>query len=112
MQVWHPGETAGEAAWGVALRREAVVRSLDTRAGRQTIKRMPTGQMEMLFPDRLRGVLHKHVHIRRPSQQWLPGVAENLYPKYTSLREGSKGLHLRFPNLELEEARNRKGRKK
>ena len=84
----------------------------DTLAQDEHIKRMPTGQMEMLFPDRLRGVLHKHVHIRRPSQQWLPGVAENLYPKYTSLREGSRGLHLRFPNLELEEARNRKGRKK
>ncbi len=84
----------------------------DTLAQDEHIKRMPTGQMEMLFPERLRGVLHKHVHIRRPSQQWLPGVAENLYPKYTSLRQGSKGLHLRFPSLELEEARNRKGRKK
>ena len=28
MQMWHPWETAGEAAWGVALRREAVVRPL------------------------------------------------------------------------------------
>ncbi len=84
----------------------------DTLAQDEHIKRMPTGQMEMLFPDRLRGVLHKHVHIRQPSRQWLPGVAENLYPKYTSLRQGSDGLHLRFPTLELEEARTRKGRKK
>ena len=84
----------------------------DTLAQDEHIKRMPTGQMEMLFPDRLRGVLHKHLHIRRPSQQWLAGVAQNLYPKYTSLRGGTDGLHLRFPVLELEEARTRNGRKK
>ncbi len=28
MQEWHPWETAGDAAWRVALRREAVVRPL------------------------------------------------------------------------------------
>ena len=84
----------------------------DTLAQEEHIKRMPTGQMEMLMPDRLRGMLHKHVHIRRPVRHWFADVPENLYPKYVSYLDDSEGLNLRFPVQELEEKRSRRGRKR
>ncbi len=84
----------------------------DTLAQEEHIKRMPTGQMEMLSPDRIKGVVHRHVHIRQPFRHWLPGVPENLYPKYVSCMDDSEGLNLRFPNQELEEKRTRQGRKR
>ena len=84
----------------------------DTLALEEHIKRMPTGQMELLMPDKVRGMLHKHVHIRRPLQHWLCGVPENLYPKYVSYLDDSAGLNLRFQVSELEEKRTRQGRKR
>ena len=83
----------------------------ETLAQEEHIKRMPTGQMEMLAPDRLRGVLHRHVHIRQPFRHWLPGVPENLYAKYATCQDDTEGLNLRFSNPELEEKRTRQGRK-
>ena len=83
----------------------------ETLAQEEHIKRMPTGQMEMLAPDRLRGVLHRHVHIRQPFRHWLPGVPENLYPKYAICQDDTEGLNLRFSNPELEEKRTRQGKK-
>ena len=83
----------------------------ETLAQEEHIKRMPTGQMEMLAPDRLRGVLHRHVHIRQPFRHWLPGVPENLYPKYATCQDDTEGLNLRFSNPELEEKRTRQGKK-
>ncbi len=56
----------------------------DTLAQEEHIKRMPTGQMEMLTPDKIRGVVHQHVHIRQPFRHWLADVPENLYPKLVS----------------------------
>jgi hypothetical protein len=44
----------------------------ETLAQEEHIKRMPTGQMEMLAPDKIRGVLHRHVHIRQPFRHLLP----------------------------------------
>jgi hypothetical protein len=73
---------------------------------------MPTGQMEMLSPDKRRGVLHQHVHIRQPVRHWLPSVPENLYPKYITCLDDSEGLNLRFSNPELEEKRTRQGKKR
>ncbi|HEY6414145.1 MAG TPA: type IV secretory system conjugative DNA transfer family protein [Edaphobacter sp.] len=84
----------------------------ETLAQEEHIKRMPTGQMEMLSPDRLRGVVHQHVHIRQPYGHWFPDVPENLYPKYQSCMDESHGLNLRFLNPELEEKRTRQGRKR
>jgi type IV secretory pathway TraG/TraD family ATPase VirD4 len=84
----------------------------DTLAQEEHIKRMPTGQMEMLSPDKRRGVLHQHVHIRQPVRHWLPSVPENLYPKYITCLDDSEGLNLRFSNPELEEKRTRQGKKR
>lgn len=84
----------------------------DTLAQEEHIKRMPTGQMEMLAPDKIRGVVHRHLHIRQPFRHWLSGVPENLYPKYVSYMDDSEGLNLRFPNPELEEKRTRQSRKR
>ncbi len=84
----------------------------DTLAQEEHIKRMPTGQMEMLAPDKIRGVVHRHLHIRQPFRHWFPGVPENLYPKYASYMDDSQGLNLRFPNPELEEKRTRQSRKR
>ena len=83
----------------------------ETLAQEEHIKRMPTGQMEMLARDRLRGVLHRQVHIRQPFRHWLPGVPENLYPKYATCQDDTEGLNLRFSNPELEEKRTRQGKK-
>jgi type IV secretory pathway TraG/TraD family ATPase VirD4 len=84
----------------------------ETLAQEEHIKRMPTGQMEMLAPDKIRGVLHRHVHIRQPFRHLLPGVPENLYPKYASCLDDTEGLNLRFTNPELEEKRTRQGKKR
>ncbi len=84
----------------------------ETLAQEEHIKRMPTGQMEMLSPDKIRGVLHRHVHIRQPFRHLLPGVPENLYPKYASCLDDTEGLNLRFANPEIEEKRTRQGRKR
>jgi type IV secretory pathway TraG/TraD family ATPase VirD4 len=84
----------------------------DTLAQEEHIKRMPTGQMEMLTPDKIRGVVHQHVHIRQPFRHWLADVPENLYPKLVSYMDQSNGLNLRFSNPELEEKRTRRGKKR
>lgn len=84
----------------------------ETLAQEEHIKRMPTGQMEMLSPDKIRGVLHRHVHIRQPFRHLLPGVPENLYPKYASCLDDTEGLNLRFANPEIEEKRTRQGKKR
>jgi Type IV secretory system Conjugative DNA transfer len=84
----------------------------DTLAQEEHIKRMPTGQMEILVPDRVRGIVHRHVHIRQPVRHWLSDVPENLYPKLDSYFDDSEGLNLRFPNPELEEKRTRQSRRR
>jgi hypothetical protein len=84
----------------------------DTLAQEEHIKRMPTGQMEILVPDRVRGMVHRHVHIRQPVRHWLSDVPENLYPKFDSYFDDSEGLNLRFPNPELEEKRTRQSRRR
>ena len=84
----------------------------ETLAQEEHIKRMPTGQMEMLSPDRLRGVVHRHVHIRQPFRHWLTDVPENLYPKLVGCVDDSEGLNLRFPDADLEQKRKQQRKKR
>jgi hypothetical protein len=83
----------------------------DHLAQDEHIKKMPVGQMEMLVTDPFRGTIHKHLHIRRASNHWLPKVAMNVYPKLDTLAADSQGLNLRFPLPDLEQKRQRRGRK-
>jgi len=83
----------------------------DTLAQDEHIKKMPVGQMEMLVTDPILGTVHKHLHIRKASSQWLPRVPMNVYPKLDTLQSESHGLNLRFPVPDLEEKRQRRRNK-
>ena len=83
----------------------------DTLAQDEHIKKMPVGQMEMLMTDPILGTIHKHLHIRKASSQWLPRVPMNVYPKLDTLESESHGLNLRFPVPDLEEKRQRRRKK-
>ena len=84
----------------------------ETLSQEEHIKRLPSGQMEMLSPDKIKGVVHRHVHIRLPQCHWFPENAPNLPARLVPCLADSQGLNLRFPNPELEERRTRTGRKK
>jgi hypothetical protein len=83
----------------------------DTLAQDEHIKKMPVGQMEMLMTDPFRGTIHKHLHIKRASNHWLPQMPMNVYPKLDTLAAESHGLNLGFPVPDLEEKRQRRRRK-
>jgi type IV secretory pathway TraG/TraD family ATPase VirD4 len=83
----------------------------DTLAQDEHIKKMPVGQMEMLVTDPIHGTIHKHLHIRKASSQWLPRVPMNVYRKLDTLEAASRGLNLSFPVPDLEEKRQRRRRK-
>ena len=83
----------------------------DTLAQDEHIKKMPVGQMEMLVTDPILGTIHKHLHIRKASSQWLPRVPMNVYPKLDTLESESHGLNLSFPVPDLEEKRQRRRKK-
>lgn len=83
----------------------------DTLAQDEHIKKMPVGQMEMLVTDPILGTIHKHLHIKRASSQWLPRVPMNVFPKLDTLASESQGLNLSFPTPELEEKRQRRRKK-
>jgi hypothetical protein len=51
------------------------------------------------------GLVHKHVHIRKPFEHFIKDGGNNLYPAMESLMSESGGLNLRFPELELEAKR-------
>jgi hypothetical protein len=80
----------------------------DTLAQDEHIKKMPVGQMELLMTDPFRGTIHKHLHIKRASQHWLPQVPLNIYPKLQTLASESQGLNLSFPVPDLEQKRQRR----
>ncbi len=84
----------------------------ETLSQEEHIKRLPSGQMEMLSPDKLRGVIHRHVHIRQATRHWLPDVPTNLYPKLVDCLADSQGLNLRFTDEDVEEKRTRPTRRK
>jgi hypothetical protein len=83
----------------------------DTLAQDEHIKKMPVGQMEMLVTDPIHGTIHKHLHIRKASSQWLPRVPINVYRKLGTLEADSQGLNLSFPVPDLEEKRQRRRKK-
>ena len=83
----------------------------DTLAQDEHIKKMPVGQMEILMTDPFRGTIHKHLHIRKACNHWLPQVPMNVYPKLDTLSADSHGLNLSFPVPDLEEKRQRRRKK-
>lgn len=85
---------------------------LDTVAQDEHLKHMPTGQMELLMSDHIRGMVHKHVHIRRGFQHFITDLPPALYPTLPTRRKDSEGLYLRFPDQELEQEREQQQRKK
>jgi hypothetical protein len=85
---------------------------LDTTAQDEHLKKMPTGQMELLMSDHAQGMIHKHIHIRRGFQHFATDIPPALYPPLASRRKVSEGLHLSFPDNELEQEREQQTRKK
>jgi len=75
---------------------------LETVAEDAHLKQMPTGQLELLMSDDTVGLVHKHIHIRRPVQHFAE-LPLSLYPPLAVPEELSDGLHLRLPTLDFEE---------
>jgi hypothetical protein len=71
----------------------------------EQLKRLPSGQMQVVMSDAAKGLAHKHVHVRRPYQHFIADSENNLYPTMAVLMSESQGLNLRFPTLELESKR-------
>jgi hypothetical protein len=84
----------------------------DTRVRDEQLKALPTGQMQVLMSDRDLGLVHKHVHIRKPFEHFIKADGNNLYPAMESRMSESGGLNLRFPELELEAKRTDRGGKR
>ena len=71
----------------------------------EQLKCLPNGQMQVLMSDKVKGMIHKHVHVRKPYEHFISDSANNLYPTMAGLMAESQGLNLRFPSLELEAKR-------
>lgn len=71
----------------------------------EQLKRLPSGQMQVLMSDPTKGLKNLHVHVREPLEHYFMGEIANLYPLMETPMWMSDGLHLRFPRLELEEKR-------
>ena len=85
---------------------------LDTTAQDEHLKKMPTGQMELLMSDPTQGLILQHLQIRPPIRHFPAELPPPLYPALAVKREESEGLHLRFPVPELEERREELMRRK
>jgi hypothetical protein len=71
----------------------------------EQLKRLPTGQMQVAMSDTTKGMVLKHVHVRRPFEHFIASKTNNLFPSMASLMSDSEGLNLRFPTLDLEAKR-------
>ena len=71
----------------------------------EQLKRLPSGQMQVAMSDVNKGMVLKHVHVRRPFEHFIAGGANNLFPSMAGLMSDSRGLNLRFPSLDLEAKR-------
>jgi hypothetical protein len=92
----------------------------------EQLKRLPSGQMQVLMTDQQIGLKHLHVHVRRPLAHFFMGDPDDaetasypvncLYPSMESPMWLTDGLNLRFPSGDLEEKRNdnlrRRGRRR
>ena len=92
----------------------------------EQLKRLPSGQMQVLMTDQQVGLKHLHVHVRRPMAHFFMGDPDDaetatypvncLYPSMESPMWLTDGLNLRFPTGDLEEKRNdnlrRRGRRR
>jgi hypothetical protein len=84
----------------------------------EQLKKLPSGQMQVLMTDQQLGLKHLHIHVRRPIGHFfmgdpdpdpkvLPQYPVNcFYPSMETPMWTLEGLNLRFPTLELEEQRN------
>ena len=71
----------------------------------EQLKRLPSGQMQVVMSHATKGMVHKHIHVRRPYEHFIAGTANNLFPSMAGLMADSRGLNLRFPSLDLEAKR-------
>jgi len=72
----------------------------------EQLKRLPRGQMQVVMSDPDKGMVHKHIHVRRPDMHFIANKEiNNLYPSMAELMQDSQGLNLRFPTLDLEAKR-------
>jgi hypothetical protein len=72
----------------------------------EQLKRLPRGQMQVVMSDPDRGMVHKHIHVRKPDEHFIANKEiNNLYPSMAELMQDSQGLNLRFPTLDLEAKR-------
>ena len=75
----------------------------DSAAKDEHLKRMPTGQMEALVTDHLRGAILEHIHVRRGVQSLLvEDLAQAFYTPLAVRRKQSLGLHLTFSGMPLQ----------
>jgi hypothetical protein len=77
----------------------------------EMLKRLPTGQMQALMTDKVKGLKHLHIHVRKPAEHFLMTAVNNLYPAMLTPMCTNEGLNLRFPVLDLEANRNDHARK-
>jgi hypothetical protein len=62
--------------------------------------------MQVVMSDPDKGMVHKHIHVRRPDMHFIANKEiNNLYPSMAELMQDSQGLNLRFPTLDLEAKR-------
>ena len=72
----------------------------------EQLKRLPRGQMQVVMSDPDKGMVHKHIHVRKPDEHFIANKEiNNLYPSMAELMQDSQGLNLRFPTLDLEAKR-------
>jgi Type IV secretory system Conjugative DNA transfer len=84
---------------GAATERE----DMETRAMDMHIKNLPKGQVELLMTDEVEGTLHTTLSVRPPADVWGQGFKPEAFSRLLqSLADSTKGAHLRFKNLEME----------
>jgi len=72
----------------------------------EMLKRLPTGQMQAVMTDKVKGLKHLHIHVRKPVEHFFMTEVNSLYPAMLTPMSANQGLNLRFPTLDLEAKRN------
>jgi len=83
------------------------------RAEDERIKNLPKGQMQILMTDDTEGTLHRHLHVRTPSDVEMRGFEMELAPRLRQSRLDVQGANLRFkdPGLAASFGRRMQGRR-
>ena len=63
----------------------------------EQLKRLPRGQMQVVMSDPDKGMVHKHIHVRRPDEHFIANKEiNNLYPVYGGADAGFTGSEPSF----------------